>query len=127
VALLDALLVEAVAVQTPNSGSMESRLEGFIRSEVRLAGSPEGHAIAHLLLESVDHTEADAHRLRGAILARTADCVALAGCTEDDTEVVKAVNLVLSSIWGAAILLPDGQEPDVHALAGMIIQAVKDK
>ena len=124
-ALLDHVLASLVPVTDqplPSAGDLPARLTELLTQDIELAATPEGRAIAQVLLADQDVEGDEANALRARLETRRQHYRALLlGQGRQQAHVERVVDLALSLVWGRAVLLGSLPHPNADEFASMII------
>lgn len=128
-ALLDHVLSRLVPVTDQQPASAEdlpARLTELLAQDIELAATPEGRAIAQVLLSDQDADGGEAEALRARLEGRRQlyrNLLLGHGAPPARTE--RVVDLALSLVWGRAVLLGSLPLASADELASMVLSMLR--
>lgn len=120
--LLDAALSGLLTMTSPTAATVRATLCRLLEDDLALASTPEGRALAHLLLAAQDPQGPAADNARSALLARRQlyrDQLAAFGVDPGTAE--RCADLALSVVWGRSVMLQDVPAPTAAELADDVL------
>lgn len=120
--LLDGILAVAFDRTNTPTSDVHADLTTLLHDDLELIASTRGRAAAHLLLTSADSNGPPADRLTASLTARRAEYLTrLADAGLAHTTTTEMLDLVLTGLWGRAVITRTGTTGDPHTLATMIV------